>query len=396
MATTVIQDILNNGKSINDKLQEKISLLNQRNSAFNGTLTKKLNDIISAIGQFKSTNLQGLTETKNKLTSVTDELTATKQQLGQTQSELEQVKNSLATSQSELQTTTTLKTELEQKVTDLNDKIRTLDLEYQNKMNGMNDTMTQKNNEEKNAIKQEYDAKITELNNEKTELQKSIQDAQQSQNGAIEKLSLLQKEQEGLVNNLGSINALLANQLELISSINTDQPNDEEYSKLLETIQNGLGGVISEINQAVSSSQQASNTPLYDKYMTLTQPQKDEILYSLAPEYSQKIVSSPADKKNINSILFQRYRGNLLLGGKRRKYKKTMKKDTKKQKRHQKTKRHRKTKKNLKGGYIYSSSKKLDNSSSVISAPSRIKSRTVSSYNSLTPYSPKSNTRRKK
>ena len=91
MSTTLIQDILKNGESINDELGKKIELLATRNSNFNQQLTKRLNDIIAVIDAFKSTNLQGLTETKNKLTSVTNELETTKANLQQTQNELERI-----------------------------------------------------------------------------------------------------------------------------------------------------------------------------------------------------------------------------------------------------------------------------------------------------------------
>ena len=50
-----------------------------------------------------------------------------------------------------------------------------------------------------------------------------IQEAQQSQTEAVNKLSALQTEQNNLVNNLGEINSLLTRQLELISNINTDE-----------------------------------------------------------------------------------------------------------------------------------------------------------------------------
>ena len=216
MSTTLIQDILNNGKSINDELGKKIELLATRNSNFNQQLTKRLNDIIAVIDAFKSTNLQGLTETKNKLTSVTNELETTKANLQQTQNELERVKTQLANVQTQLQTSDAAKNELEQKVKDLEEKIKQVEVEYDNKINGIRREMSDKSTQEKKALQEEYDKTIAALNNEKTVLQKQIDDAKRSETESINTLKALQQEHEGLITNLGTINQILVKQLELI------------------------------------------------------------------------------------------------------------------------------------------------------------------------------------
>ena len=41
MSITVIQDILNNGRAINNNLGKKIELLNAHNTSFNKELTKR-------------------------------------------------------------------------------------------------------------------------------------------------------------------------------------------------------------------------------------------------------------------------------------------------------------------------------------------------------------------
>lgn len=372
MSSTIIQDILSKGKTINDELSKKIELLNQRNSNFNQELTKRLNDIINAIAAFKSTNLQGLTETKNKLSEVTNELETTKQNLQQTQSELERVKTELANTQTELQNANATKNELEQRVRDLDERMRQIELEYQNKINGVREEMAQKTTQEKKAMQEQFDQDMAALNNQKMALEKEIQEAKNKETEAINNLNALQKEQEGLIVNLGTINEFLARQLELISTINTEQPNNADYATLLETIQNGLTGVIGEINQAVATNTtpitSVSQTPLYDKFIKLNEDQQKEIYGVIGQSYADVIerdmALSPPDKLNIQNILKKYYSGDLLRGGRRRR--KTMKK------KHRKT--HKLMNKYQRGGYIYSTSKELDRASSIISKSSRTKS----------------------
>lgn len=376
MASNIIQDILNNGKAINNELGKKIELLNQKNSKFNGDLTKRLNDIISSISSFKNTNLSGLTETKNKLASVTKELETTKMNLQQTQNELENVKTALSSTQNELQTANSKRNELEQQNRDITNKITQLQTEYDNKINGIRDEMSKKSTEEKKQMTQEFNNKMEELNSEKINLQKAIEDAQQKQTEAVNNLAMLQKEQDGLINNLSTINEFLTKQLELISNINIEQPNIDEYNGLLETIQSGLGGVINEINQAVlpsSQTQSSSQTPLYDKFIKLSEQQKQEVLSQMERQYVNTILTNiqnptPENKMNINNIILRHYNGNLLRGGKKSKHSKN--KTNKLNKKH-KTKKHLRRQK---GGYTYSSSKELDKASSIVSASPNTKS----------------------
>jgi len=382
--TTVIQDILKNGRLINDELGKKISLLNQNNGKFKDTFTQKLKSIIAAIDSFKSTNLQGLTDTKEKLTSVTNELNVTKETLLKTQSELEQIRTALSTTQSDLQNVTSVKNGLEQKERELNDKIRQLETEYQNKLNGVRQEMSDKATQEKKNMQQDFDSQIAALNNEKADLQKGIQEAQQSQTEAVNKLSALQTEQTNLVNNLGEINSLLTRQLELISNINTDGANDAEYSELLDTIQSSLGGVISEINQAVSGQNQ--NQSAYDveiNYNNLMSLQDENKLNSFLDNNTDGTVkraiqtnisnAKNGDPQSIDEIKRVLTANQIkvrppssIFGGKRTS--KTMKK---------KNSKTRKLNRKLKqrGGYTYSSSRELDKASSIVSSSSGSKSK---------------------
>jgi hypothetical protein len=111
--------------------------------------------------------------------------------------------------------------------------------------------------------------------------------------------------------------------------------------------------------------------------MALTEEQQGQIYEQLADKpttlgTSMADVLSKSirngDRANVQNILSRNYKGSLLRGGKRKR--KTMKK------------RHRRTRKKMKGGYIYSTSKELDKSSSIISATSNSKSSTSKSSTS--------------
>lgn len=350
MATTIIQDILSKGNNINKGITEKIQALNNNNNKFKTDLTNKLKAVIESINAFKSTNLQSLTEAKNKLAAATSELEQTKNNLANTQQELNRVKNDLANTQNEMQNINATKNALEQKVRTLEEQIKQTELNYQNQINGIRQEMSDKFTQEKRVIQQEHDNQIAQFNQEKNALQQQIQNAEQAQQEANNNISRLQQEQNGLIQNLGTINEFLSQQLNLISQINTDQPEINDYTDLLNAIQTGLSGVIGEINQAVASNTTISTsslTPLYDKFVSLSPDQQDNILQSLGPEYATRIREdminpTPINKQNIQNILSRRYSGNLLRGGKRRR--KTMKK------------LNRRTRRKMRGGYIYTES----------------------------------------
>lgn len=375
MSATVIQDILNNGRAINNTLGKKIELLNAHNTSFNQQLTKRLNDIITAIDAFKSTNLQGLTETKNKLTAVTTELETTKQNLEQTQTELNRVKQESTNIQNELQTTNTKKNELEQQLQYLEQRIQNLDTEYKNKINEVRQDMTEKSTQEKKAMQTEFDNQITAINYEKTQLQQEINNAKQAQTDAVNKLADLQKEQDGLIENLGTINAFLAQQLNLIDSIKTEEPDISNFTNLLDTIQQGLTGVITGINSAVATNVNTTSQPsVYDiekninnlralrneqdkrEYLRFmkglpngvikNQIDNNITLFDRGDRNAEDIIRNILQTNNIEVPILRK------TGGKRRR--KTMKN------------RYKRTHKKMRGGYLWKQNKNLDNASSIL------------------------------
>lgn len=371
---------------MNDKIEEKIKLLSVRNSNFNRTLTDKLNEIIGAINKFKTTNLQGLTETKDKLAAVTKELQDTKEELVITKTELDRVKTQLVNLQNEIQQTNDNKKNLQQQIGELEGKIRNMEMEYENKINGVRQEISQKTTEEKKNMQQQFDANIAELKQQKNDLEKKFQDAERTQNDAVNRLGALQTVQDELFKKLGTVNEMLVSQIVKIEEINDQNPDYGNYKDLLDMIQLGLSGVITGINDAVSSTpmsvaNSSSSTPLYDKFVSLSDDDKQKIYDKIGPKYTKSIQdelnSGNPSKSQINNILNRIYIENLkdgaedLLRGGRRK-RRTMKKRPKKTRKLMKKKQ--------KGGYVYDNSKELDKASSVISHSSGTsKSRTSTS-----------------
>jgi hypothetical protein len=382
----IINEILTKGEQINSNLNGKIKLLNDRNTTFYGELKQRLTNILLEINNFKDTNLQGLTETKNQLTAVTTELENTRRELDKTKSELDNVRAELLNVQSQLQESTISKNELEGRVRELEKDIQRIDEDYQKQMDTIKQEMNNTLSQEKNALQEEHDKQIAALQQEKNNLLDQINEAKKNEEEAINNLSKLQDDQNSLIEKLGTINQVLAKQLETIDTISIDQPNINAYSDLLTGIEAGLKGVMGGINQAVANT--SGTQPLANKSVTqsydaeanynnlrnLIQTYRDppDLLKYLSnnvdltklnkgEKYILSMVSSPQNKQSIIDIL-NKYKLNIpntISGGKRKRKRRTMKKRSKK------TRKLRK--KYQKGGYTYSASKELDKASSIVS-----------------------------
>jgi ABC-type transporter Mla subunit MlaD len=380
---SIIEEIMGNGQKLNDTINEKIKLLGERNQQFNQTLTDKLKEIIGAIEKFKNTNLQGLTETKDKLAAVTKELQDTKEELEKTKIELDRVTTELVNLQTQIQQTNTEKDNLQKQIMELDGKIQKMEMEYENKINAAIQYESQKSTEAKKQMQQEFDANIAAIEQQKKDLEKRVEEAEKNQNNAINNLSILQKEHDELTSKLVDVNDMLGNHIKQIETINTNQPEYREYEALLDTIHNGLSGVISGIKNAVSSTSvtnSASQIPynFNDNFIKLEKlsnlmgrPNLKKFLKEKIPNISDSVVealanvSVPGNEKPIKDILLSR---KIIIpdfdinqdgqkGGRRKR--RTMKKRPKKTRKLMKKKQ--------KGGYVYSASKELDKASSVIS-----------------------------
>jgi uncharacterized phage infection (PIP) family protein YhgE len=369
---TLFNNIMSKGKTINSNLNEKIKKLDTLNTDFKTTLTGKLQEIIGKINEFKNTNLQGLTETKSKLSQVTEELNKTKAELDKTKEELKKIQEGLKTANELLEGCSKSKTILEQQIKDLEAKQQAMQAEYDKKSEADKQTMLQEFQNQKQTMEAE-----------KNELKKQMEEAQSEQTQAIQNLTALQEEHQKLVVSLGTINDFLDEQSQLIDKINIDQPNSGDYTSLLDTIQTGLSGVIGEINNAVtsspeqkpnsSSSSSSSQTPLADrffnKYKNLDTNKRNDLINKLQLRPNEKQILNSRlrnfndNKELINNTLLQIKDIDQILseyevkGGKRRR--KTMRRKPRK------TFKRRKV---YRGGYVYSTNKKLDSASSVVSS----------------------------
>lgn len=390
-STNVIQDILFKGKQINDELTKKVGQLHQDNSKFHKYLTERLNSIINIISNFKTKELKGISDAKIKLNEVTGELTTTKQTLENTKTELERVKTELDNVKNEMLSVSSKKNELEQQIRNLDDKIKQIELQRSNEINGVREEMSKRTTQEKKAMEEEFNKQITNLNNEKQSIQNALNEAKNKEQEAINNLTSLQKEQDNLTLQLGTINSFLAKQLELISNIGTDKADSEEYNSLLDTIEKGLTGIMNEINMSSSNTNTNTNTntnknnseTLYDKFMKLDENKKQEIYDYLDNKYGSQysnamkndIKSNDVNRKNnINNILSRYYNGDLLKGGRRVRKSCKLRVISRKKGSRRKTRKTR-VKSRMRGGYIYNANKQLDKESSIISETSHSKTK---------------------
>ena len=387
---STIDEIVEKGTQVNERLDGKIKALEQHNTAFRTTLINKLQIISEAIDNFKQTNLQGLTETKNDLDEARRQLQESQAELARTQAELEDVRRQFTDINNRLTATNEEKTNLEAKITQLEKIIRDMKMECDNRINLVRKEMADKSTqeriemvEEEERIKKKSDDQIAQLNKNIEELRRQSEDAQRGQENANNELRTLQENQERLLVKLGTVNQMLASQLEMIDkNIDLNNPNYGDYEGLLDTIQAGLGGVISGINSAVSSTTGSSSSgppssgPPYDaegNYQRLFSMRQNIAAGHINDFFTNRqitqgekntllMVKSPLNKTEIKNILNTK---KLIIpdpdisGGKRKRKRKTMKKRPRKTRKHMK--------KYQKGGYTYSTSKNLDKESSVIS-----------------------------
>jgi chromosome segregation ATPase len=257
---TTIDQIVEKGSQVNQRLDEKIKALEQHNNAFRTTLITKLQTINQAIDNFKQTNLQGLTETKNDLEEARRQLQDTQEELTRTRAELDDVRRQFADINNRLMATNEEKTTLDAKIAQLEQIVRDMETECNNKIIGVRKEMADKSTQQKKQMVQEQeeikrasDAQIAELNKNIEELRQQSQDAQRGQENANNELRTLQENQQRLLEKLETVNQVLESQLSMIDqNINLNNPNYGDYEVLLDTIQFGLSGVMDGINSAVS------------------------------------------------------------------------------------------------------------------------------------------------
>jgi chromosome segregation ATPase len=301
----------------------------------------KLKEVVQQLNSLKeNNNLKALPQLRKQLQDSQVTLQEKTEELDKTKSNLDKANQELDT--------------LRKNIALIND-----DLEKKNKqINDLTNSVGEKDNQ------------ITELNGQITDLNKKKEEAERQ-------FASAQKETDSLIQRIGNINATLGTQIELIDTIANELgdlgSDSDDVAIQFKAVGDNIMAIMnminnpSESNSSASASVNAANVsglPLYDKFMKLNDDQKEQIYRELDNnnrdnKYRNIIVNNitsntPQDKINIQNILSKIYRGNLLQGGRRKRKTRKM--------------RHKKTKKTYKGGYVYSSNKNLDKSSSVISS----------------------------
>lgn len=346
-----------------------------------GTITNKVEQNKQQVRDYKLKIINRLSEIVQQLNQLKENnniklIPELRQKLEQSQQTLQNKTDELDTAKTNLENTTRSLQESQNNVQQLNSKIQEINNQIQ----------------EFERTNQQKDEEINNLNNQLQQLSQQKEEAERNS-------ATLQQEINSLVQRIAQITTSLSNQIGLIDQITNELGNIEDnndgvviqFKNISENIQtiinmiNSAQGTIAQQPQTTNFSQDINN--LYNKFITnnemrqrfmialddFTNEKNTQETNEINTKIKQNIIKAYHDN-NINSIniiktnlqklqtLGFNFDFNNRTGGKR-KYK-TMKK------------RHRRTHKKMRGGYIYSSSKKLDKASSVISTSStnRIKS----------------------
>ena len=345
----------------------KVESQQQRVRVYKEQLVNKLRQLMEQINKLK---------TNNNLTSIPQ----LRQQLEETQKQLIDKTNELETTKTNLAETTQNLQELQINIEGLNKEIqdKTQQIDELERTNG------------------EKDTQITQLQAEKQQLEQQKNEAETNLRNANQQI-------DTLIQRIGQINANLGNQIELIDRIanelgDLDNDSDEVSIQFIAVsdnimaimnIINNPGQEGAEVPTEVPPSGQLFNQDieqLYKQFMESDQRAKDMLYNDLRGKTEassiSKIQNSISKARNtmdqndpdvivIKSELKKLKDAGVRLNfnmpgsyGGKRKYR-TMKKRNKKSRKIMK--------KRQRGGYVYSSSKELDKSSSVISESSGYK-----------------------
>jgi chromosome segregation ATPase len=399
---TVLDDALNNGRLMNESLNNKIQLLGQTNEGFKQNLNAKLQEIYEKIMNFKDVNVSGLTNTKEQLQRVTAELDKTKSELQATQSKLsglnsenETLKQELININEEKKILGNKMGELDRQMNDLQQKMNQSQMEYENKIANVGREMAAKTTEEKKAMEADFNQKMAQFNQEKMDLQRQIEAANNATAKAANDLQQLQQTQNDLIAKVGQINDLLTNQISMINGIQTDMPNMNDYNGILKQIVDSLSEAITNVQTASSGTsapftqqpltqqplteEYLGPTPYYTKFRMLNDAQRKAVINAL-PTFAQDRIKNinlstiNDNEKGLINQTFMAVNNKTAQDSLNRLYSETSKRGGRKRRRTMK----RRAKKSMKGGYVYKTNKALENSSSVISSSSSSKSRSRS------------------
>ena len=333
-----LNNALNNLNTTVQSITNKVNQQKEMVKGYKKNLVVKLSEVVSQIIKLKETpSLASISQLQQQLKQIPQ----LQQELANKTNLLEQTNKNLETSNQRIQE---LQRNIEQITNDINSK-----------------------KEEIDKLKQDNTNKEQQIN----ELNTQIQGLNKQKMTIENELNATKQQTNDLVKRIGEINAYLASQIETISRIASElgDLNDKEIVQQFELITSNIQGIINMINTTKTGGSDNYNIEeniknLHDlrndpsgQYLQFTKSLNGQIKRMIDDNISK---FDNNDETEIRKIL-QQY--NIMVpkfrtsGGKRKiKTKKRNRKSYKKMNKYR-----------MNGGYVYTSSKELDNSSSIIS-----------------------------
>lgn len=346
-------EILNTLGSTVGSIDAKVTSGKEKVSEYKSAIIARLREIVGQLDQLKRNNvLASIPALKGQLQNANAELKAKTEELEATKAQLSGANNTIA--------------DLQRQIENINSQIKTKDEEIQRAKAELQNEISK--SAEKDSAIQQLNKQIEELNSQKSELQRNLEASQSQINGLIEKLKL--------------INDSLANKIQLIDEITKDlNLDDGEVSEGFKAIADNIKAIMIMLESTDSSASlpPPTSTPsVKSQYDAIPKEQKDKLPPDIRNQIKKMLENRPSGYENtIKNMLSSQ--GITLKGGRRRNRNK------------RKTYKNRRLK--LRGGYVYTSSRELDKSSSEITSRSETKG---SSNNTSSVSSSNSQSRKKK
>lgn len=317
-------------------INEKVEAGKNRVRAYKKSIIDKLKEVVQQLDDLKTkSNLtelpnlrKQLQDSQASLTQKTQELDTTNGQLSEANKNLQQLQNNLD--------------QINRQIEEKNEQITTL-----------------------TNLGKEKESTIEELNNQVATLTDEKKQAETNLSSAQTQLNLI-------TDKINNINSSLQSQIQMIEHI-TNELGDLDNGDVAEqfrAVTDNIGQIVTMLTEASSAPAQAPAISFYSMYRIIDENDRKTVLDQL-PERSKRYIESldmynDNNKENINQTFG--VTANINAKDKLEElYNKTTKKGGKRKRRTMK-KRHKRTHKKMRGGYVYTSSKNLDKSSSEISS----------------------------
>lgn len=326
---TALEQLGNKVRSINDK----VSAGKEQVIAYKTSIIEKLHLIVEQLNNLKNSDgLKSIPGLRNELMQSKNSLQQKTEELNKTQEELKQSNATIDSLRSQLNG-------VEQEMKRKEEEIANLQNSNEKLTNELNQKI-----QEYEALKEEKNKIEIELNNNKEQI-------------------------ANLANKINEINSELSNNVDTIQSIAGELGNVDsgEMAVQFQAITQNISEIINMINNPNAKptvNESYNNRSVYEDF---SREKKDELMKKMSnadrEDFYKKLniyLQNPKNPSTKGSVDYYLKKYNMMGGRKMRR--KTM----------------RKKKSVLRGGYVYSTSKPLDNASSIISVSSSTKSKLTS------------------